>query len=64
MIARMAGGTSTWETSSEKLSMPCCSASLTVMAVAGAVVSKPTAKHHDLLVGVLLSARRTASSGE
>ena len=40
----MAGGTSTCDTSIEKFGIPSRSACHTAMALAGAVVSKPTAK--------------------
>ena len=63
MIALIAGGTSTCDTSREKLSMPCCLASFTVMAFAGAVVSNPTPKKTTCLSG-LVWAIFTASSGE
>ncbi len=43
-IASRAGGTSTCDTRIEKLSIPIWDAWCTVMAVAGAVVSNPTAK--------------------
>ena len=61
--AVMAGGTSTWLTSTLKLSRPPRAASATAMALAGAVVSKPTAKNTTCRSG-LARAMRTASSGE
>ena len=59
----MAGGTSTWEERIEKLSRPSWCARQTAMALAGAVVSKPTAKKTTWRSG-LRSASVTASSGE
>jgi hypothetical protein len=44
-IEAMGGGTRTWETSREKSQMPSCLACHTVMALAGAVVSKPMTKN-------------------
>ena len=61
-IAVMAGGTSTWDTSIEKLSTPSARARVTASALAGAVVSKPTAKKTTSRPG-LSCAMRTASSG-
>ena len=63
MIARIAGGTRTCETSSEKFVRPSCLAIVTVIAFAGAVVSKPMPKKTTCLSG-LACASRTASSGE
>ena len=59
----MAGGTSTCETSSEKFRRPCCLAWSTAMALAGAVVSKPTAKKTTSRLGIL-PRELQASSGE
>ena len=44
MIAAIAGGTSTCDTSIEKFASPSFFAKCTAMALAGAVFSKPTAK--------------------
>ena len=63
MIAVIAGGTSTCDTSSEKLVMPSRRATCTVIALAGAVVSNPMPKNTTCLSG-LSAAIRTASSGE
>ncbi len=63
MIAAIAGGTSTCETSSEKFSMPSRLAWYTVIALAGAVVSKPMPKNTTCLSG-LSRAMVSASSGE
>ena len=63
MSAVIAGGTSTCETSSEKLVSPSWWAIFTVMAFAGAVVSNPMPKNTTCLSGFSW-ARRTASSGE
>ncbi len=60
--AVIAGGTSTCDTSTLKLSMPRRAASATAMAFAGAVVSNPTAKNTTCLAG-LASAILSASSG-
>ena len=57
-----AGGTSTWATSSEKLPSPCVSACRTARALAGAVVSKPTAKNTTSRSGSA-AAMRTAEAG-
>ncbi len=59
----MAGGTSTWEVRMEKLSSPSSRACQTAMALAGAVVSKPTAKNTTSRSG-FFCASFTASSGE
>ena len=59
----MAGGTSTCDTSIEKLASPCCLATFTAMALAGAVVSKPIARNTTSRPG-LSRASFTASSGE
>ena len=63
MIAAIAGGTSTWETSSEKLVMPSRRAMCTVIALAGAVVSKPIPKNTTSRSG-FCRAMVSASSGE
>ena len=63
MIAAIAGGTSTCETSSEKFSMPSRLAWYTVIALAGAVVSKPMPKNTTCLSGCS-RATVSASSGE
>ena len=63
MIAVIAGGTSTWLTSSEKLVRPRRSAMTTVIALAGAVVSNPIPKNTTCRSGFCW-ASRTASSGE
>ncbi len=63
MIAAIAGGTSTCETSSEKFSMPSRLAWWTVIALAGAVVSKPMPKKTTWR-SRLSRARFSASSGE
>ncbi len=63
MIASMAGGTSTCETSIEKFFRPWSLARYTAIAFAGAVVSKPMAKNTTCLSG-LSRAIFTASSGE
>ena len=63
MIAAIAGGTSTWDTSSEKFSMPSRFAWYTVIALAGAVVSNPMPKNTTCLSG-LSRAIVSASSGE
>ena len=62
-IASIAGGTSTCETSSEKFFSPAAAACKTAIAVAGAVVSKPTAKNTTSRSGCF-AASFTASSGE
>ena len=62
-IAVIAGGTSTWETNSEKLVSPRRLACSTDIALAGAVVSKPTPKNTTCLSG-FSAATRVASSGE
>jgi hypothetical protein len=61
--ATIAGGTSTCETSTLKLSIPRRAASATAIAFAGAVVSKPTAKKTTCLSG-FVAAILSASSGE
>ena len=63
MIASMAGGTSTCETSIEKFLRPRRRACTTAMALAGAVVSKPMPKKTTSFSG-LACASLTASSGE
>lgn len=62
-MASTAGGTSTWETRIEKFSRPSWAARATARALAGAVVSKPTAKKTTCRSG-FLRARATASMGE
>ena len=62
-IASIAGGTRTWDTSMEKFGTSCRAAWNTAIALAGAVVSKPTAKNTTSLSGSCL-ASSTASSGE
>ena len=59
----MAGGTSTCETSMEKFLTPSCCARQTAMALAGAVVSNPTAKKTTFLSGLARAIFRQ-SSGE
>ena len=59
----IAGGTSTWLTSIEKLVRPRCFAWNTAIALAGAVVSNPTPKNTTCLPGSA-SAISIASSGE
>ncbi len=59
----MAGGTVTCETSTLKFVMPSCFARHTAMALAGAVVSNPTAKNTTCLSG-FFRASSSASSGE
>ncbi len=61
--AVIAGGTSTCDTSTLKLSMPRRAASATAIALAGAVVSKPTAKNTTCRPGFAI-AILSASSGE
>ena len=63
-MASIAGGTSTCETSSEKFRTPRCAAWYTAMALAGAVVSKPTAKKTTSRSRAVPRAIATASSGE
>jgi hypothetical protein len=63
MMAAMAGGTRTCDTSSEKFFTPRRLASNTVIALAGAVVSKPMPKKTTCLSGLSLAIVR-ASSGE
>lgn len=58
----IAGGTSTWLTSMLKLVRPAWAACSTAMALAGAVVSNPTAKNTTSRSG-FPAAIRTASSG-
>ena len=60
---RMAGGTSTCDTSIEKLRSPSRLACHTAVALAGAVVSNPTAKNTTGRRG-FSRASRTASIGE
>ena len=62
-MAVIAGGTRTWDTSTEKLVSPRRRACSTDMALAGAVVSKPTPKNTTCRSG-LSAAIRVASSGE
>ena len=62
-MAAMAGGTSTCDTSIEKLPRPCRRAWKTAIAFAGAVVSKPIPKKTTRRCG-LSRAMRSASSGE
>ena len=62
MIASIAGGTRTWLTSRLKLSMPSRFASCTVIALGGAVVSKPIPKNTTCLSG-LARAMASASIG-
>jgi hypothetical protein len=59
----IAGGTSTWDTSMEKLSRPSRRACMAAMALAGAVVSKPTAKNTTSRSGSV-RATSSASIGE
>ncbi len=59
----MAGGTSTCATRIEKLAIPSRSACQTACALAGAVVSKPTAKKTTWRPG-FARASLSASSGE
>lgn len=63
MIASMAGGTRTWDTSRLKFLMPSLRAWYTVMALGGAVVSKPMPKKTTSRSGFCWAIRR-ASSGE
>ena len=63
MIAAIAGGTSTCDTSSEKFAMPSRLAWYTVIALAGAVVSKPMPKNTTCRSG-FSRAMFSASSGE
>src|ERR1039458_9721917 len=63
MMAEIAGGTNTCETSSEKFFNPRRLARCTLIALAGAVVSNPTPKNTTCLSG-FLAANSTASSGE
>ena len=62
-MASIAGGTRTWETSIEKLPMPCRRARYAAMALAGAVVSNPTAKNTTCRSG-WRTAILKASNGE
>jgi hypothetical protein len=62
-IASIAGGTRTCETRSEKFPTPAFFACQAAMALAGAVVSNPTAKKTTSLAGFLRAISR-ASSGE
>ena len=59
----MAGGTRTWETRTEKFSSPRPEARWTAIAMAGAVVSKPTPRKTTWAPGSL-RASSTASIGE
>ena len=61
--ARIAGGTSTCETSTEKFFSPILAAWATAIALAGAVVSKPTARNTTWRSGCCW-ASATASIGE
>ncbi len=63
MIASIAGGTRTWDTSRLKLRMPSFFAWYTVMALGGAVVSKPMPKNTTWRCGFSWAVFR-ASSGE
>ena len=63
MIASMAGGTRTWLTSRLKFSMPSRLASCTVIALGGAVVSKPIPKNTTCRSGFSRASFR-ASNGE
>lgn len=63
MIASIAGGTRTWETSRLKLGMPSLFAWYTVIAFGGAVVSKPMPKKTTSRPG-FCRATFKASSGE
>ena len=63
MIASIAGGTRTWETSRLKFSMPSLRAWWTVIALGGAVVSKPMPKKTTCRSGFSWASAR-ASSGE
>src|SRR5581483_7953330 len=56
--ASMAGGTSTCETRIEKFSTPSCSACQTDIALAGAVVSNPTAKKTTCFCGLAFQLQR------
>ena len=62
-MAVIAGGTVTWETRTLKLATPSSRARQTAMALAGAVVSKPTAKKTTSFSGCLRASSR-ASRGE
>ncbi|MPN57017.1 hypothetical protein SDC9_204711 [bioreactor metagenome] len=62
-MACMAGGTVTWETNMEKFFKLSALAWMTLIALAGAVVSKPMAKKTTSLSG-LAWAILTASIGE
>jgi len=61
--AAIAGGTSTCATSRLKLRNPASAAANTAMALAGAVVSNPTARNTTSASGCAL-ASATASNGE
>ena len=60
-MAVIAGGTSTWETSIEKLVMPSRLAWRTASAFAGAVVSKPMPKKTTQRSGWSRAMRRQSS---
>ncbi len=62
-MAIIAGGTVTCDTSTLKLPTPSSRARKTAIALAGAVVSKPTAKKTTCLSGCLMASSR-ASRGE
>ena len=62
-IAMIAGGTRTWATSNAKLVTPRRLACITAIALAGAVVSKPTAKNTTVFSGLRRATSR-ASRGE
>ena len=62
-MASIAGGTSTCDTSIEKFGTSDCAAWNTAIALAGAVVSNPTAKNTTSRSG-FCRAISTASSGE
>jgi hypothetical protein len=62
-IAVIAGGTVTWETRMLKFFTPSSRARQTAIALAGAVVSNPTAKKTTCDSGDLMAISR-ASSGE
>ncbi len=59
----MAGGTSTCETSIEKLETPSTCARFTARALAGAVVSKPIPKKTTRRSGFWRAMRRQSSGG-
>ena len=62
-MALIAGGTVTWDTSTLKLRTPSSRARHTAIALAGAVVSNPTAKKTTCFSGFRM-AISSASSGE